>query len=145
MLRWIPLTMMAPVVYCCCYGGPPANNAAAVFTDLTVTGTCLGCGPQVYKRTNAEVYFNVGSWSRKDTYYSNSITMAGVAVNDVCAISPYGQLMIPGYERGHALSCYVSAANTVKAIMSIGVKSIATSKMDNNFQANIAVIGSGCS
>ena len=145
MLRLALFAIMAATANCCCYGGPPANNAAAVFTDLTVTGTCLGCGPQVYKLTNYDVYFAVGSWSRKDTYYSSSITMAGVAVNDVCAISPYGQLATPGTNRGHALSCYVTGANTVKAIMSIGSQNIATSNLPNTFKANIAVIGAGCS
>jgi hypothetical protein len=71
--------------------------------------------------------------------------MAGVAVNDVCAISPYGQMAIPGNNMGHTLSCYVSGANTVKAIMSIGAQNIATSKLANDFKANIAVIGAGCS
>ena len=54
-------------------------------------------------------------------------------------------MVAPGADRGHALSCYVSGANTVKAIMSIGAKDISTGTMASNFKANIAVIGAGCS
>jgi hypothetical protein len=65
----LTLALQAATANCCCYGGPPADNAAAVFADLTVTGTCVGCGPQVYKLTNYELNFAVGAWSKTGTYW----------------------------------------------------------------------------
>jgi hypothetical protein len=81
-------------------------------------------------------------WTKKTTFESAGITVTGAAAGDVCAVSAYGQ-MLKGANTGHTLSCYVSAANTVIVVVSVGnadiVEGDAETRLQNNFPVNIAV------
>ena len=132
---------------CCCYGGPPSGTA--VFYDMTVEGTCTGCSGDttIYKVENTASSWpdisNNGEWAEKETFESSTITVTGAAVNDVCIVSVLDD-NLKGDKTGHNLYCYVSAANSVTLVMSIGTSDIdeggKSDELQNNFPVSVAVI-----
>ena len=120
-----------------------------MFYDMTVEGTCTGCSGDttVYKVENTASAWpdvsNNGAWAQLTTYESSGITVTGAAVNDVCIVSVL-TAELTGDRTGHNLYCYVSAANTVALVMSVGTEDIdegnKADELQNNFAVSVAVI-----
>jgi hypothetical protein len=101
----------------------------------------------VYKLSNAATSFTQisTSWARRYCYESAGITITGAALADICTVSPATRLL-KGANTPHNMYCYVSAANTVKVVVTIGDVAITQGSSDtqlsNAFRVSFAVIRS---
>ena len=139
---------------------------AIIAGSLTVA-SCTGCGGSTLTATAQDADFTAGfatyqkdanNWKKNTNVPSAEITLTGAATGDVCIVSTHTTgttnfAPIVGKDEGTAtLSCYVSAANKVVVILSIGNKDVAKDgdteydgdeELGTALPVNIAVISTG--